>query len=772
MADFSKIIELSDDKLESLHKNLHGDISDPAVLEAHHLITTEISRRGLDHGHVDDEWAFAQVEVDAVSSVDLEDVTTEISDELAVEVAKKIGISGDVRIMLGVDGYEMQIEKSLEEDEEDLTEETFEKTIKRRGGKYVVLSEDGDREFGTYDTKREAEARLAQIERFKDMDKAEGHSPPESVREAAQRALDWISEGKAGQGFTSVGRGRARQLASGQSVSVDTLKRMRSFFARHIVDKKAEGFSRGEKGYPSPGKVAWDAWGGDAGRAWAESILDRMEKSDNPEMYDPEDELNYRQQVLYATLENIVSEFGAFNEGDGADGAHYMDEENNPFADEGLNCANCVFFQGGGGCEILNVEVAPMGVCKFWIIPEKLIVAKHATHDQSTHGSWAGGRVSPEVASKIFQFTREWGGLTISMVDGSMPTTGYVIAKPPEFGKVVKELDFFDSVKGPKILSQYMREHKTDLATGKNYLGTWVKEGKVFLDVSENIQSKSKATRLGRERDQKAIWDVVNQVEIDTGGTGGIEKAGQDGGVKKFGKYDRRRNRHLRAGNLEKVYRERPQTTEVGFNGNQAEEEHGLGKSESESQWSGNQSSRDLEHDDRRREEGLGSQDSEELIKHETNDEVNENELDKIVSEETIKSLGSFEMSKAVDERKFTLGPMYIPYTMDAHNEWTDDEELQQAVWKYVQSGDRRIRLQHNRDVVAGEWVEIMTFPYETEVSMMKSNGGEEQRKFPKNTVFLGVIWEDWAWDKIKKGEIRGYSIGGRAERMFVDLEQ
>lgn len=139
---------------------------------------------------------------------------------------------------------------------------------------------------------------------------------------------------------------------------------------------------------------------------------------------------------------------------------------------------------------------------------------------------------------------------------------------------------------------------------------------------------------------------------------------------------------------------------------------------------------------------------------------------------EKAKSLGKFEVSKAVDERKFTLGPMYIPYTMDAHNEWTDDEELQQAVWKYVQSGDRRIRLQHNRDVVAGEWVEIMTFPYETEVSMMKSNGGEEQRKFPKNTVFLGVIWEDWAWDKIKKGEIRGYSIGGRAERMFVDLEQ
>jgi len=134
--------------------------------------------------------------------------------------------------------------------------------------------------------------------------------------------------------------------------------------------------------------------------------------------------------------------------------------------------------------------------------------------------------------------------------------------------------------------------------------------------------------------------------------------------------------------------------------------------------------------------------------------------------------MANFNVSKAVEERQFTLGPMYVPNTMDAHDEWTDDEELQQAVWKYVQSGDRRIRLQHDRDVVAGEWVEIMTLPYPTQVPMMKANGTTEPIDFPKNTVFLGVIWNDWAWDKIKKGEIRGYSIGGRAERMYVDLEQ
>ncbi len=177
MADYSKIIELSDETLEKLHKNLHGDISDSAVVEAHHLVTTEMARRGLDHGHIDDEWAFAQIEVDRVESIDLENVTTELSDDLAVEVAKTIGISGDVKVMLGVNGYEMQIEKSEQEIDDlefDVLAGDVEKTIRRRKGKYVVFSADGSREFGTYDTKAEAEQRLAQIERFKENNQDKG----------------------------------------------------------------------------------------------------------------------------------------------------------------------------------------------------------------------------------------------------------------------------------------------------------------------------------------------------------------------------------------------------------------------------------------------------------------------------------------------------------------------------------------------------------------------------------------------------------------------
>ena len=75
----------------------------------------------------------------------------------------------------------------------------------------------------------------------------------------------------------NVGIARARDLASRRAVSLDTIRRMASFFARHEVDKKAEGFRRGEPGYPSKGLQAWLLWGGDPGRAWAARILRQEE---------------------------------------------------------------------------------------------------------------------------------------------------------------------------------------------------------------------------------------------------------------------------------------------------------------------------------------------------------------------------------------------------------------------------------------------------------------------------------------------------------------
>ena len=101
---------------------------------------------------------------------------------------------------------------------------------------------------------------------------ADGHIPPKGVQKVGARAVRWIEEGKAGRNFTDVGRQRAHQLARGEALSDAEVKKVRAYFARHSVDKSAAGFKRGTEGFPSPGRVAWDAWGGDEGERWVRGI--------------------------------------------------------------------------------------------------------------------------------------------------------------------------------------------------------------------------------------------------------------------------------------------------------------------------------------------------------------------------------------------------------------------------------------------------------------------------------------------------------------------
>ena len=108
---------------------------------------------------------------------------------------------------------------------------------------------------------------------------AETFRVPKGVQDEAKMALAWIADGHAGSGFTAVGKKRASDLAAGHPVSAETILRMYSFFKRHETDKQAEGFNSGEDGFPSAGRVAWSAWGGDAGFTWSTRIRNQISKS-------------------------------------------------------------------------------------------------------------------------------------------------------------------------------------------------------------------------------------------------------------------------------------------------------------------------------------------------------------------------------------------------------------------------------------------------------------------------------------------------------------
>ena len=105
------------------------------------------------------------------------------------------------------------------------------------------------------------------------------YTPPQAVQAEARRALKWIEEGHAGSGFTDTGRKRASDLARGAAVSRETIGRIANYLGRHEVDKKGKGWSPGEEGYPSPGRVAWAAWGGDPAKSWTAGIMSSEEVS-------------------------------------------------------------------------------------------------------------------------------------------------------------------------------------------------------------------------------------------------------------------------------------------------------------------------------------------------------------------------------------------------------------------------------------------------------------------------------------------------------------
>jgi hypothetical protein len=91
---------------------------------------------------------------------------------------------------------------------------------------------------------------------------------PDGVKGNAKRALEYADKNGWGSCGTPVGKQRANQLAKGEPISVDTIKRMYSFLSRHegdLVSSTAYG--------DGCGKLMYDAWGGKAGLGWSRNKL-------------------------------------------------------------------------------------------------------------------------------------------------------------------------------------------------------------------------------------------------------------------------------------------------------------------------------------------------------------------------------------------------------------------------------------------------------------------------------------------------------------------
>ena len=147
--------------------------------------------------------------------------------------------------------------------------------------------------------KSDPEPEQPQAEEDQDDHKNLSMVPTAEMAAEATRGLEWRAEYN--RGGTEVGVARARDIKNRETLSQDTVNRMISYFARHEVDKEAEGFRPGEDGYPSAGRIAWALWGGDAGKSWANA----RREDDSEAYHDPEEEeeKNFTDKEFVARLE-------------------------------------------------------------------------------------------------------------------------------------------------------------------------------------------------------------------------------------------------------------------------------------------------------------------------------------------------------------------------------------------------------------------------------------------------------------------------------------
>ena len=110
---------------------------------------------------------------------------------------------------------------------------------------------------------RTKKGKRTELESYKDY--------PTSVRNNAKRGIA-LNEKVNNKCATQVGKVRAQQLANGEAISVETIKRMYSYLSR-----AEEYYNEGDT--TSCGYISYLLWGGKSAKRWAESKLKEIEKN-------------------------------------------------------------------------------------------------------------------------------------------------------------------------------------------------------------------------------------------------------------------------------------------------------------------------------------------------------------------------------------------------------------------------------------------------------------------------------------------------------------
>jgi hypothetical protein len=101
----------------------------------------------------------------------------------------------------------------------------------------------------------------------------------------------------------------------------------------------------------------------------------------------------------------------------------------------------------------------------------------------------------------------ENGGATYNLANGGTVDKGYMVSKKG-FEMKFQEVDVTQAV------CQFIKEFGFELYEVENFMGAWIDEGVLYLDVSNNFAKRSDAIREGYKNEQLAIYDVIAQESL------------------------------------------------------------------------------------------------------------------------------------------------------------------------------------------------------------------------------------------------------------------
>jgi hypothetical protein len=110
-------------------------------------------------------------------------------------------------------------------------------------------------------------------------------------------------------------------------------------------------------------------------------------------------------------------------------------------------------------------------------------------------------------ARQFVASVKDHGGVTVSVHHESLPTSGFFVSD--QGGEVVPLEKFTEDT-----VRDFANVHTFELAHAGVYLGGWLSDGQVYLDITRHYVNRVSALNAAAVNQQLAIWDVANAEEI------------------------------------------------------------------------------------------------------------------------------------------------------------------------------------------------------------------------------------------------------------------